>query len=181
MASPTREKRGRTSKGCFGSDQETPCLSGMSASAGRADVRLRSASCHSQTLARAILFGCETNPSAVPSLALGGVQGMVGTTQDRTPVVPQQGLGDPSAEGVGQVDPVPVPLGGGKAVPDPVDDADGFVVPGPRDDQQELLASHPAKHILSPHPLAADVGKMPEHGITCLVPMGIVDVLEPID
>src|SRR6476620_4280518 len=105
-------------------------LERRSAHPSSAEVRLRSAPCQSRVFAKAASFHCDTDRGAVPPFSLGGVQGAVGPTQDRTSIVSLKSLGNPGAEGVRQVNPVLDEQGWRKAIPDPVDDAERVVSPG---------------------------------------------------
>lgn len=78
---------------------------------------------------------------------------------------------------VGQVDPVLDEPGRRIPFPDAADDAESTVGRGTWEDQQELLAAHAAKHVLIPHPFAADAGEMAEYGVARIVPVRSVAVL----
>jgi hypothetical protein len=113
--------------------------------------------------------GRDIDFGSVTAFPLGGVQGSIRTSHDGATIVVPHGLGDTHAEGVRQVVPTACRHGGGEALPEPIEDAQGLPGPGTGKDQQELLAAHPAQHILSPDPPTARVGEVPEHDIARVV------------
>ncbi len=123
----------------------------------------------------------KADPGAVPSLRLGGVQGAIGPVEDRAAVVLWQGLGQAGAEGNGPTRCMIGQCRGGKARSHLIEHAASIVEPDVGQDQQELLASNSADVISGAQPLVAGLSEMPGNGIAGIMPVSIVDVLEPID